>query len=106
MSLKITNLRWQSIEINNNTHVYCQSQVRKPTGSGVKWAECLLIIGMGCQVQVFSLIIDSSVGLSVGIQSAGDFVSETLGSNPAFNTARQIVSFQLEHRLPVPEHRN
>ena len=31
-----------------------------------------LIIGTGCWVQVFSLILDSSVGLWVGIQSAGD----------------------------------
>ena len=41
----------------------------------VKWAECSLIIGTGCRVQVFSLILDSSVGLSAGIQSAGDLVS-------------------------------
>ena len=62
----------QSIEINNNKHVYRQSQVRKPNGSEVKWAECSLIIGTGCWVQVFSLILDSSVGLWVGIQSAGE----------------------------------
>ena len=58
----------QSIEINNNKRVYRQSQVRKPTGSEVEWAECLLIMGMGCRVQVFGLILDSSVGLSAGIQ--------------------------------------
>ena len=46
-------------------------------GSGVRWAECLLIMGTGCRVQVFSLILDSSVGLSAGIQSAEDWVSET-----------------------------
>ena len=41
------------------------------------------------------------------IQSAGDLVSETLmGSNPAFSRGRQLVSFRLEYRLPVPEHRN
>ena len=60
------------IEINNNKHVYRQSQVRKPTGSEVEWAEYLLIIGTGCRVQVFSLILDSSVGLSASIQSAGE----------------------------------
>ena len=38
----------------------------------VEWAECLLIIETGCRVQVFSLILDSSVGLSAGIQSAGE----------------------------------
>ena len=62
----------QGIEINNNKHVYRQSQVRTPTGSEVEWAECLLIIGTGCRVQVFSLILDRSVGLSAGIQSAGE----------------------------------
>ena len=96
----------RSIEINNNQHVYRQSQVRKPTGSGVEWAECSLIIGTGCRVQVFSLILDSSVGLSTGIQSAGDLVSETLGSNPVFSRGRQLVSFRFEYRLPVPEHQN
>ena len=97
----------QSIEINNNRYVCRQGQVRKSTDSGVKWAECSLIIGTGCRVQVFSLILDSSVGLSAGIQSAGDLVSETLmGSNPAFSRGRQLVSFRFEYRLPVPEHRN
>ena len=96
----------QSIEINNNKYVYRQSQVRKSTDSGVKWAECSLIIGTGCRVQVFSLILDSSVGLSASIQSAGDLVSGTPGSNPAFSRGTQLVSFRFEYRLPVPEHRN
>ena len=52
----------QSIEINNNKYIYCQSQVRKSTDSGVKWAECSLIIGTGCWVQVFAL---SSIAQSV-----------------------------------------
>ena len=78
-----------------------------PNGSGVRWAECLLIIGTGCRVQVLSLILDSSVGLSASIQSDGDLVSETLmGSNPAFSRGRQLVSFRFEYRLPVPVHRN
>ena len=33
----------QSIENNNNKHVYRQSQVRKPISSEVKWAECLQV---------------------------------------------------------------
>ena len=71
------------------------------------YVECSLILGTGCRVQVFSLILDSSVGLSADIQSAGDLVSETLmGSNPAFSRGRQLVSFRFEYRLPVPEHRN
>ena len=61
-----------NIEINNNKHVYRQSQVRKPNGSEVKWDECSLIIGTGCWVHVICLILDSSVGLWVGIQSAGE----------------------------------
>ena len=70
------------------------------------YAECSLIIGTGCQVQGFSLILDSSVGLSASIQSAGDLVSGTPGSNPAFSRGTQLVSFRFEYRLPVPEHRN
>ena len=96
----------QSIDINNSKYVYRQSQVRKSTDSGVKWAECSLIIGTGCRVQVFSLILDSSVGLSASIQSAGDLVSGAPGSNPAFSRGTQLVSFRFEYRLPVPEHRN
>ena len=67
----------QSIEINNRC-VYRKSQVRKPTGSGVVWAECSPIIGTGYWVHAFSLILDSSVGLSASIQSAGNLVPETL----------------------------
>ena len=52
----------QSIEINNNKYVYRQSQVRMPNGSGVRWAECLLITGTGCPVQVFAW---SSIAQSV-----------------------------------------
>ena len=54
----------------------------------------------------FSLILDSSVGLSASIQSAGDLVFGTPGSNPAFSRVTQLVSFRFEYRLPVPEHRN
>ena len=53
----------QSIEINNNKHVYRQSQVRKSTDSGAKWAECSMIIGTGCRVQVF--LAWSSIAQSV-----------------------------------------
>ena len=67
------------------------------TGSGVEWAECLLIIGTGRQrtveLKVFSLILNSSVGLSAG-------------SNPACSRGRQLVSFRFKYRLPVPEHQN
>ena len=42
-------------------HVYRHSQARKPTGSGVEWDECSLIIGTSCRVKVFtwSLIAQS-----------------------------------------------
>ena len=96
----------QSIEINNNKYEYRQTHVRNSNDSGVKRAECSLIIGMGCRVQFFSLILDSTVGLSASIQSAGDLVSGTLGANPAFSRGKQLVSFRFEYRLPVPEHRN
>ena len=58
----------QSIEINNNRHVYCQSQLRKRTSSVVEWPQCLLILGIGRWVQVFSLILDSSVGIQSGFR--------------------------------------
>ena len=77
----------ESIKINNK-QLNRQGQVRKTTGSGVEWAEYSLIIRPGCPVQVFSLTIDSSVGLLAGIQSTGDLVSETLGLNPAFSRGR------------------
>ena len=60
----------QSIDINNNNHEYCQSQVPKVTGSGVEWAEFTLIMGKG--YWVFSLIFHCSVTLSASIQSVGD----------------------------------
>ena len=83
----------------------CECQMA--VGSGGLNACWSYNVGAGCRVPVFSLILDSSVGLSAGIQSAGDLVSETLmGSNPAFSRGRQIVSFRFEYRLPVPEHRN
>ena len=53
-----------------------------------------------------SMFLESSVGLSAGIQSAGDLVSETLGSNHASSRGRQFVPFRFEYRIPVPEHRN
>ena len=65
-------------------NVYHQSQMRKPTGSGVEWTECSWIIGTGYWAEVFSLIFDSSIGLSAGIQSE-DSVQETMGLNPAFS---------------------
>ena len=36
----------------NNKYVYCHSQRWTNSGSGGKWAECSLIIGMGCRVHV------------------------------------------------------
>ena len=70
--------------IDNYIHVYCLSQVRNQTNSGVKWTECPLIIGTGCRVQVFSLILDSSTVwqqkfslLKIGFQRPSGFESCT-----------------------------
>ena len=52
-----------------------QSQERKPTGCGVEWAKCSLIIGTGYWVQV--VLAWSSIVQS-GIQSAVDSNSDTL----------------------------
>ena len=52
----------QSIEINNNKHVYSQNQVRMSNGSGVEWAECSLITRAGCRVQILAW---SSIAQSV-----------------------------------------
>ena len=38
----------------DNKHIYRQSQVRKPTGSGVEWAKYPLIMGTGYWVQVLA----------------------------------------------------
>ena len=55
----------------------------------------------GLSSSSFCLILDSSVGLSASIQSAGDLVSEIPGSKPAFSRGTQLVSFRFEYRLPV-----
>ena len=64
----------------------------------------MLAYHRGGLLSFFSLILDGSVGSSVGTQFAGDSVPETLGSNHAFSRGRQIVSFRLKKCLPVPEH--
>ena len=72
-------LCWR-IEINNNKHVYRQSQVRKPTVSGVEWALCSLFTGTGYWWR---------------------FDSRDLLSNPAFSRGRQPVSLWLKlHEVP------
>ena len=94
-----------SISWANNKHAYRQSQVRMPKGSGVEWAECSLIIGTGCRVKVFSLILDSSVGLwAFSLWRFG--VWGFPASTPAFRRGRQLVSIRFEKGVPVQEHRN
>ena len=56
----------------------------------------------GLSSSSFCLILDSSVGFSAGIQSAGDSVSETLW----VRIGRQLVSFRFENCMPVLGHRN
>ena len=60
----------------------------------------------GLLTSSFCLILDYSVGLSAGSQSAGDPVPATLGSNPAVSRERQLFSFGSVYRLPVLEHQN
>ena len=71
----------QCININTNKHVYRQSQGKaiSTMGSSV-WILAFIVIGTGHPVEVFSLMLYSSVGLSAGIQSAGDSVRDTLHS--------------------------
>ena len=79
------------------TRARCESQAAVgSSGLNARWS-----YGWAVELQFSSLIHDSSVGLSAGIQFAGDLVSETLGSNPVFSRGRQLVSFRLENRLPV-----
>ena len=62
--------------------------INSPISENYFRISCSLIIGTGCRVEVFhlildslildNLILDSSVGLSAGIQSAGDSVPQTL----------------------------
>ena len=68
----------QSIRIYNNRRVCRQKLVRKQTRGGAKCAEWSLMLGTGCWVQAISPILNTSVVFSVGIQSAGDSVPETL----------------------------
>ena len=58
--------------------------------SGIKGAEWSLIIWMDCWVKVFSLILDGSVGLWVGIQSAGEFVPVMPGLNPVAHFTNMV----------------
>ena len=72
------------------------------SGLNARWSQ-----GRTVDVKFYSLILNSSFGLSAGIQSAGDLVpADPLGSNPAFSRGRQLVSFRMEKLLSVPEHRN
>ena len=80
------------------TTVRCESQI----GSEDKWAECSLIIGTGCWIQVFSLFL----GLWVSIKWAfsGHWICWRISvwdfptSNPAFRRGRQLVSFWFKNR--------
>ena len=88
-----------------DAYVYRQSQVRMPNGSGVKWAECSLIIGTGCRVQVFAW---SSIAQSV-CQRAFSLLEIRFQIPPwvrILHSAEEDnkVSFRFENRLPVPEH--
>ena len=53
-----------------------------------------------------SVILDRSVGLSAGIQSAGESMPKTLGSNTASSKGRQLVSFRFDITSLLPVHQN
>ena len=77
---------------------------RKPTGSGVEWAECSLTIRTGCRIHVYSLVLESSVGLSAGIQSAGDLVHSAEEDNLSpfhSNIACTCQSIQINNSIHV-----
>ena len=95
-------------------YMHRQSQVRKPTGSGVEWAECSLIIGTGCRVQVLlelSSLSSSFAWVQVLLELSSIVSGHSvcwrfgvwdLGMNPAFSRGRQLVPIRFENHLSVP----
>ena len=69
-------------------------------------AFCPLIIGTGCRVQVhaWSAIARSVCEWAFGLLAI--WCLRVQVSNPAFSRETQLVSFQFENLLPVPEYQN
>ena len=87
-----------STKVDSHTiNMYIARARAKPTlavmSSGLNaWSS---IIQRGYQIQVFSLILDVSTGLWVGIQSAEEWVPEIPGFESLPFIARQLVSISL-----------
>ena len=79
----------QSIEINNNRYVSMYA--------------CTYVCMYVCLSVCLSVCLHACMHVCM---YAGDLVSGTTGSNPAFSRGTQLVSFRFEYRLPVPEYRN
>ena len=96
----------QSINIKNNKYVYCQIQVRKLTGSEVTWAECSLIILTGYRIQVFSLILDSSLVCEWAFSLPAILCRRLPGFKCCIQQGKTtcLLSNRFSNRLPVPEH--
>ena len=58
----------------------------------------------GLSSSSFTMILDSSVGLSAGIQSAEHSIQRTLGSRPAFRSRRKLVFFRFDIPSLLPVH--
>ena len=86
----------------------CITRARGEAISAVGWSvlNAHVITGAGYWVQNFSSILDSLVGMSMGLRSAGDSVLETLGSYPAFSRGRQLVSFRFYITSLLPGHQH
>ena len=74
------------------------------SGLNDRWS-CGRAIEFKLSSRFFSLILHSSVGLPVGSQSAGDWVPETLGSNPAFSRGSYLISFRFDIISLLPLHK-
>ena len=104
---------WFDITSLLSVHQTWHKQTRTSPEQGVKpyqqWVELpeySLIIETGYCVQVFSFILNSSISLWVGIQSAWDWCHRLPFSNLAFSRGRLNVSIWFENRLPVSEYQN
>ena len=72
----------------------------------MKWDECLVVIWTGYRVQVGDLIIDNSVGLWAGIQSADEWVPERPNFEYWSHQRKAICLLSCRNHFPVPEQQN
>ena len=79
--------------------------LRTNSGRGAKWSKRLHITRTDHRVNFFYLILDSSIGLWVGIQSAGEceWVLRFPAFNPGLTRERQLLSNR--NHFPISEHK-